>query len=469
MPDIKTLPLTYPKNKLLAASGVTALCCFLLLVYPSRQVEAQKTFLDTSIREETRDELLAQTRDEHEFSLLFDLEELKEKQQQAQLPEPDEEAAETKIELVTKSVKVKSGDTLSKIFSQLDLGSTLLNKILSDSPEAKQFINLKINQQLDFIFDENDELLEISSQLNNLDSIHLRKNDTDKFVFNKHTKQTTTEQLVVSGTIESSLLAATKKAGLPYKLTLDLANIFGFDIDFAQDLRKGDSFTAVFEQNKLDGEVVSSGNILAASFTNKGKTYTAIRYTNKQGYSSYYDISGSSTQKAFIRTPVEFTRISSRFSLGRKHPVLNRIRAHKGVDYAAPTGTPVRATGDGKVIIAGARGGYGNTVIIQHGSKYRTVYAHLHGFAKGIRSGSQVKQGQIIAYVGTTGLSTGPHLHYEFQVNGVHVDPLSHTLPAADPIPKNELALFKQQTAPFVAMLEQKAEPKAVLAKVEQE
>lgn len=457
----------YPKNKLLAASGITALCCFLLLVYPSRQVEAQKTYPELQAADELRNELLGFNDADAESD--FFLEELEEPDELAELEEVDtQEVVQQEVQPTTKTITVKSGDTLSKIFGQLGLSNSLLSNILSADPKSKQFTNLKINQKLDFIFSPEEELLEISSQLNPLDSIHLKKSDdSDKFVFSKHTKKTTSEQLLVTGSIETSLLAATKQAGLPYKLTMDLANIFGFDIDFAQDLRKGDSFKVIFEQNKVDDKVVSSGNILAASFTNKGKTYTAIRYTNKQGYSSYYDVSGSSTRKAFIRTPVEFTRISSKFSLGRKHPVLNRIRAHKGVDYAAPTGTPVKATGDGKVIIAGARGGYGNTVIIQHGNRYRTVYAHLRNFAKGVRSGTQVKQGQIIGYVGTTGLSTGPHLHYEFQVNGVHVDPLSHTLPAADPIPKSEIAIFQKQAAPYLAKLEQPAQ-QTVVAKVEQ-
>ena len=160
-------------------------------------------------------------------------------------------------------------------------------------------------------------------------------------------------------------------------------------------------------------------------------------------------------RKAFIRMPVDYARISSRFSLGRKHPILNKIRAHKGVDYAAPRGTPIKATGDGKVLLAGRRGGYGNCVIIQHGNSYRTLYGHMQGFAKGIKNGSMVKQGQVIGYIGTTGLSTGPHLHYEFQVNGVHVDPLSRKLPMADPIAKTEKPRFLQQSQPLLARMDQ--------------
>ncbi len=241
---------------------------------------------------------------------------------------------------------------------------------------------------------------------------------------------------------------------MPYGLALDMANIFGYDIDFAQDLRKGDTFEILYEEKTLNGQAVGTGNILTARFTNRGKVYTAVRYTDKNGNTSYYSADGSSLRKAFIRTPVDFARISSRFSNGRKHPILNKIRAHKGVDYAAPRGTPIKAAGDGRVVLAGRKGGYGNTVIIKHGQRYQTLYAHMNGFAKGIRSGTNVKQGQIIGYIGTTGLSTGPHLHYEFQVNGVHVDPLSQKLPISDPIHPSEKQRFAQHSQPLLAKLD---------------
>lgn len=219
------------------------------------------------------------------------------------------------------------------------------------------------------------------------------------------------------------------------------------------DIREGDEFEVIYEEKVVNGKRVGTGNILSARFTNRGKTYTAVRYTSKQGTTSYYSADGESMRKAFIRTPVDFARISSRFSTGRKHPILNKIRAHKGVDYAAPRGTPIKAAGDGRVTLAGRNGGYGNTVIIQHGQRYRTLYAHMQGFAKGIRNGTNVKQGQIIGYIGTTGLSTGPHLHYEFQVNGVHVDPLSQKLPMADPIAASEKQRFMQLSKPLMARM----------------
>jgi len=259
----------------------------------------------------------------------------------------------------------------------------------------------------------------------------------------------------VHGVINSSLSQSAARAGLSHSMTMDMASVFGYDIDFAQDIRQGDEFDVIYEQKVANGKVVGTGNILSARFTNRGKTYTAVRYTNKQGNSSYYTADGNSMRKAFIRTPVDFARISSRFSMGRKHPILNKIRAHKGVDYAAPRGTPIKAAGDGKVLLAGRRGGYGNTVIIQHGNTYRTLYGHMQGFAKGVQTGGTVKQGQVIGYIGTTGLSTGPHLHYEFQVNGVHVDPLGQKLPMADPIAKAERARFMQQSQPLMARMDQ--------------
>ncbi len=204
----------------------------------------------------------------------------------------------------------------------------------------------------------------------------------------------------------------------------------------------------------IDGEPVGHGNILAARFTNRGKTYTAVRYTSRQGSTTLHRRRRRHAQGLHPH-PRRFRRISSRFSTGRRHPVLNKIRAHKGVDYAAPRGTPIKATGDGKVVLAGRKGGYGDTVVIQHGQRYRTLYAHMNGFAKGVRNGSQVRQGQIIGYVGTTGLSTGPHLHYEFQVNGTHVDPLSQKLPMADPIAGNERQRFLQQSRPLLARMDQ--------------
>ena len=207
---------------------------------------------------------------------------------------------------------------------------------------------------------------------------------------------------------------------------MELAGIFGWDIYFALNIRRGDHFTVVYDQLYLDGKKIGNGDILAAEFVNQGQVYRAVRYEKPNGTADYYTPDGNSMRKEFLRTPVAFTRISSRFSLGRYHPILNRIRAHKGVDYAAPTGTPIKATGDGRVAFRGRKGGYGNVVILDHGRGYSTLYGHMSRFARGERVGTRVHQGQVIGYVGSTGMATGPHLHFEVRADGVTTDPVRY-------------------------------------------
>jgi murein DD-endopeptidase MepM/ murein hydrolase activator NlpD len=257
-----------------------------------------------------------------------------------------------------------------------------------------------------------------------------------------------------SGMIESSLFEAAAVSGIPENIIMEMANIFGWDIDFALDIRKGDRFAVVYNELYKEGRKVRSGQILAAEFINRGKTYRALYYTDPKGNSGYFTPDGKSMRKAFLRSPVKFSRISSRFSGKRWHPVLGKWRSHRGVDYAAARGTPIRAAGDGKVIKATYSKSYGNVVFLQHGGRYTTVYAHMKGFARGIRKGKRVRQGQVIGYVGSTGLASGPHLHYEFRVNGVHRNPLTVKLPAAAPINPAYLEDFKRQTRNQLALLE---------------
>lgn len=446
----------YPKSHLLAASGVAALLSLALLVFPSREVEAKKTFLD--LRLDAAHELapleIAEPSPETDTAHSpFASTSVTDQQATNQVPsEPQPEANP-----LLKEITVANGDTLSTVFAKVGLPQSTVHEVLASSKEAKQLSRLRIGQRLEFELDEQGGLARLSSPINRLESLQLEKTDSG-YSFKKDKLKPDVTTAYAYGQIESSLFLAAKRAGLSHNLTMDLANVFGYDIDFAMDIRKGDSFEVVYEEKTIDGERVGTGNILAARFTNRGKNYTAVRYTNKQGNTSYYTADGTSMRKAFIRTPVDFARISSRFSNGRKHPILNKIRAHKGVDYAAPHGTPIKSAGDGKVILAGRKGGYGNTVIIQHGNRYRTLYAHMQGFAKGVRNGSQVKQGQIIGYIGTTGLSTGPHLHYEFQVDGVHVDPLGLKLPMADPIAQNEKQRFLQISQPLMAKMDKERE-----------
>lgn len=369
---------------------------------------------------------------------------------------PEDQTGEPVAETdpLAKSVVVANGDTLSTVFAKVGLSPAVMHAVLASSPDAKQLSRLKIGQTLEFQLTEQGELASLRSKLNSLETLALEQTPKG-YVFKKEQVKPEVSTVYARGEIDSSLFLAAKRAGLSHNLTIDLANVFGYDIDFALDIRKGDSFEVIYEEKTVEGQRVGTGNILAARFTNRGKTYSAVRYTSKDGTTSYYNADGTSMRKAFIRTPVDFARISSRFSNGRKHPILNKIRAHKGVDYAAPHGTPIKSAGDGKVLLAGRKGGYGNTVIIQHGQRYRTLYAHMQGFAKGVRNGSTVKQGQIIGYIGTTGLSTGPHLHYEFQVDGVHVDPLGLKLPMADPIAKSEMPRFMQQSQPLMARMDE--------------
>lgn len=463
----------YPRSHLLAASGVAALLSLALLVFPSREVEAKKTYLNLEL--DNGAEQVVQQKDDlrpgqpdgdrgqspfagsltnNKNSAKADANKNNEDSQPAQTTDP-----------LQKSITVANGDTLSTVFSRVGLDANALHEALNSSKDAKRFGRLRVGQVLDFKLADDGRLERLSSKLSDLESISLNRSDKG-FAFKRELVKPDVRTAYARGVINSSLFLSAKRAGLSHSLTMDLANIFGYDIDFALDIREGDEFELIYEEQVVNDKRVGNGNILSARFTNRGKTYSAVRYTNKQGVTSYYNADGNSMRKAFIRTPVDFARISSKFSMGRRHPILNKIRAHKGVDYAAPRGTPIKAAGDGRVQLAGRKGGYGNTVIIQHGNSYRTLYAHMQGFAKGVRTGSSVKQGQIIGYIGTTGLSTGPHLHYEFQVNGRHVDPLSQKLPMADPIARNEKQRFLQLSKPLMARMDQ--EKATLLAAAEQ-
>jgi murein DD-endopeptidase MepM/ murein hydrolase activator NlpD len=257
--------------------------------------------------------------------------------------------------------------------------------------------------------------------------------------------------MVASGEITSSLYAAGAKAGLSNAAINQMANAFSYDIDFTQDLRDGDRFQVVYEEIWRDGERLRSGGVVAASFVNRGKEFTALRY-QRNGKDEYFDLSGRPLKKSFMRMPIEFARISSRFNPRRKHPVLGTVRAHKGVDYAAGTGTPIMAAGDARVSFVGWQNGYGRTVVLDHGNGTTTLYGHMSRFGK-YKTGSRVSQGAIIGYVGMTGLASGPHLHYEFRVKGVHRDPLTVTMPKPDPLAGAELARFRAATAPAMAQL----------------
>ena len=347
--------------------------------------------------------------------------------------------------------RIRPGDTLSSIFSKFSVHSAL-GAVLAQ-PLARKHLHRIHPGQVLRLRRKDGRLSELVYHPSATEALHLVR---DGAAFRAELEPLTVERRVLTahGTITDSLFNSGKRAGLSDNLVMQLFNIFAYDIDFALDIREGDQFTVIYEERFANGRKLKGSSVVAAEFVNRGKVYRAIRFTDASGHTDYYDPQGRSLHKAFIRTPVKFTRISSHFNLHRMHPILHRIRAHKGVDYAAPTGTPVKATGNGRVVFAGRKGGYGNVVIIQHGKRYSTLYAHLSRFKKGIRKGVRVKQGQVIAYVGATGRATGPHLHYEFRVNGVHKNPLSVRLPKAEPLHGKALRTFRRQAAPLLAQLE---------------
>jgi murein DD-endopeptidase MepM/ murein hydrolase activator NlpD len=348
---------------------------------------------------------------------------------------------------------IKSGDNLSSVFARMGLNDRDIYELFDGNKSAKDLRSIAPGQKLEFLVDNSGKLQELKYYKNNLDSLKFTRNIAG-FTSQLISLKPEVKRSFRQGTINSSLFMAAKQAGLPNTLTMDLANIFGYDIDFALDIQKGDHFKVMFEEQYLEGKKIATGAILSAEFTNAGKTYRAVRYTSKDGTTRYYAPDGKGLNKAFLRTPVDFAKISSSFSLARKHPVLNTIRAHKGTDYAASTGTPIRSTGDGKIIFAGRKGAFGNCIIIQHGQGYQTLYGHMNSFAKGISTGSRVSQGQVIGAVGKTGLASGPHLHYEFHVNGQVRNPVTVQLPQSIGIAANEKDRFSASTQTLVAQLQ---------------
>lgn len=348
---------------------------------------------------------------------------------------------------------ISSGESLATIFKAKSLSANLLHRIVNSSKTAKQLARIRPGQELRFLLDDENGLEELVLVKSPVESLHIRAGE-DTFAAELVSKNVERRIASAAGTIESSLFVDGQKAGLSDAQIMELAALFGWDIDFALEIRSGDQFRLLYEEQYLGGEKYQNGPILAAEFVNKGNVYQAFRFEQNEGEIGYYDADGRNKRRAFIRTPVKFARVSSGFTNKRWHPVLKRWRSHKGVDYAAPTGTPIKATGSGKVIFRGWKGGYGRVVIVQHGSKYSTLYAHMSKFSSKAKAGSKVKQGQIVGYVGKSGLATGPHLHYEFRVNGVHKNPLTVKLPKSLPLPDSQLAAFKKQTEPLVAQLE---------------
>ena len=367
-------------------------------------------------------------------------------QAEALMPEP----APTFDKLV---LNVASGDTMEKLFrkNNLNIGHLLS---IAELTEAKQrFRRIKPGDVFEVTHD-NGEVISLYSELDLTSALRIERQESG-FAAEIIERPIEIRKRMAHGIIDSSLFESATTAGLSDKVVMNIAGIFAWDVDFVLDIRQGDDYYVQYEQIWQDGEFVADGEIIAAEFNNNGRTIQAIRFIDDNQRSDYFTPTGNSVRKAFIRAPVDFTRISSNFNPNRRHPILNKIRAHRGVDYAAPRGTPIKASGDGKVIFRGTKSGYGKTVILQHGGNITTLYAHMSSFIAKVGVGSRVRQGQTIGFVGKTGLATANHLHYEYRLNGVHRNPRTVSLPDAEPIEERYREKFMAAAAPILEELEQ--------------
>jgi len=359
---------------------------------------------------------------------------------------------------------VQTGDTLGTLFKRAGIAPNELAMLLDSGKETKRLHQIHPGHKLALQVGTEGQLERFKFSPNALESVQWQRTN-DSFDVTVEKREPELQLRRHSGVIDQSLFLSCQKAGLSQAVASQLADLFGWDIDYTEDLRQGDRFSVIYQERFIDGKKIDDGPILAAEFINQGRRYQTVRHVDAQGNEGYYTPDGRGMRKAFIRNPLDVVRITSLFSLSRFHPILHTMRAHKGIDYSASAGTPVKSVGDGRVTFAGRKGGYGNTITIQHGDRYTTLYAHLQGFAPSIRNGQKVRQGEVIGYVGASGLATGNHLHYEFQVDGVHRNPLTVPLPQAPAVAGRELDRFKSQTGPLVAMLKQGESTPAAVAR----
>jgi len=342
-------------------------------------------------------------------------------------------------------VQVQKGQTLGAIFEARNIPATILHRLLESSSDRQALTRLRPGAELGFDHAADGSLVALRYDRSDTQRVELSLAG-DKVVEKVIERPVEVRTAVISGKVGKSLFHSARKLGLsPAVINTLTDEVFKYDIDFDRDVTSGDRFSVVVEQTWREGELIRSGPVTAAVFTAKGKAFTAVRF-ERDGKGEYFTAEGRPLKKSFIRSPIQYARLSSRFGT-RRHPVLGTSRMHKGVDYAARTGTPIMAAGDARVVSAGWQGGYGNAVVLDHGKGHTTLYAHMSRTAK-LKRGQRVSQGDVIGYVGSTGMSTGPHLHYEFRVNGVHRNPLQHTMPPPEPLSGTALAQFRKQTAP---------------------
>ena len=359
---------------------------------------------------------------------------------------------ETPVASYWRDERVQRGDTVDELLRRLNVEDPFASQYLRKSADTESFRKLAVGTEVQAETTDSGLLISLSYLSNDKTQIMI---DRQGGILQTRSLPAQLEHrlFVRSGEIKTNLYAATDEIGLPDAAANQLNELFSGDIDFHHDLRKGDRFTVVYEMIYNNGALLHMGRIEAAEFINQGHVYRALYFQKDAQHGDYYTPEGKSVHKAFLRSPIAFSRVSSRFSLSRYHPILNKWRSHKGTDFAAPMGTKVKVTADGVVSVVGTRGGYGKVIMVNHQGRYTTVYGHLSRFALGLHKGQRVKQGEVIGYVGMTGLATGPHLHYEFRVNGRQQDPLRVALPDAKPIDSSYLAAFQPVANELVARL----------------
>jgi len=342
--------------------------------------------------------------------------------------------------------RVQRGDTVAALLSRLGVSDDVaLSFLRSDTVGRQIFRQLVPGRSMQVETNEEGELLSLRYFVGSTSVLEVIRGNNG-FAARERPIAASPRVYYRSAAVKSSLFGATDAAGIPDAIATQVARIFATDIDFHSDLRKGDTLSVIYEMHYEGTELVAPGRILSAEFVNGGRRYTAVLFPDEEGRDAYYELDGTSRAKSFLRSPVEFSRVSSGYGM-RTHPIMGDRRAHVGVDFAAPKGTRVLAAGDGHVVFAGWRNGYGNVLEVKHGGAITTLYAHLSGFASGVRAGARVRQGDAIAFVGATGWATGPHLHYEFKVAGQHQDPIKVALPKSTPVAPHLKARFEAEAA----------------------
>lgn len=360
------------------------------------------------------------------------------------------------------TIEVRSGDSLAAIFNRAGLSAGDLHRLVNTDDRTSRLQRIYPGDKIHFHV-EDDSLRGLRYDLDDSDTLVVSRDDDDDFAVNIESRAIETRVKHASGAVNSSLFVAGLDAGLSHGQIMRLMHIFEWQVDFDRDVRSGDVFSVAYESYYIDDEHVRDGPILAARYVNRGRQMDAVRYTDPDGTTGYYSPEGENLRKAFIRRPVEGARISSHFNPNRKHPVLGVRRPHLGTDFAASSGTPIMASGNGRVVHRGRKGGYGRTIIIEHANRYRTLYAHMSRYASDISVGSRVEQGQTIGYVGASGLVTGAHLHYEFIKDGSHRNPMRVELPSGDPVAEEHMTDFMARAAPLVAQVEDMSEEQLAL------